>query len=90
MTDRNQPPANIYDALRRLLKCNKAQLAERLGISTRTLRRWEDLEAAGENPGTDAAARLAQLMQSTLRAANADAYALPIDFDGINRIGGRK
>lgn len=90
MTDRNRPPQNVYDALRRLLRCNKAELAARLGVSARTLRRWEDLEAAGDHPGTDAAARLAQLLQATLRAANADTYALPIDFTRIDRIAGRR
>jgi len=90
MNARNTTPPTVYDALRRLLRCNKAELAARLGVSARTLRRWEELDAAGEHPGTDAAARLAQLLQATLRAANADAYALPIDFRRIDRIGGRR
>lgn len=90
MPSRNTTPANIYAALRRLLACNKAQLAERLGVSARTLRRWEELTAAGEHPGADAAARLSQLLQATLRAANADVYALPIDFTRIATIGGNR
>lgn len=90
MTASNATPTNVFAALRRLLNCNKAQLAARLGVSARTLRRWEELDAAGEHPGTDAAARLAQVMQATLRAANADVYALPIDFTRIDRIAGRR
>lgn len=90
MTARNSPPRNVFETLRRLLACNKAQLAARLGVSARTLRRWEELDSAGEHPGTDAAARLAQLMQATLRAADADTYALPLDFARIDRIAGRR
>lgn len=37
----NDEPTNIYDALRRFYRCNRQQLAERLGISARTLQRYE-------------------------------------------------
>lgn len=90
MTARNSPPRDVFTTLRRLLACNKSELAARLGVSARTLRRWEELNAAEHHPGADAAARLSQLMQATLRAANADVYALPIDFSRIDRIGGRR
>lgn len=49
MTTRNTPPPTIYEALRRLLACNKKELAERLGVNAVTLRRWEaHLEASHE------------------------------------------
>lgn len=86
MTDRNTTPANVWIALRRLLNCNKTQLAERLGVNPRTLHRWEH----GED-SADAHRKAAQLMQSTLRAANADAHAQGrMDFDALEKIDGRR
>lgn len=63
---RNAPPATPWEALRRLLACNRQQLAARLGISRHTLQRWErgDLTEAG-------AAKVAAIMQETLAAAGA-------------------
>ena len=40
----NSHPASIWEALRRLLNCNKSQLAAHLGINRRTLQRWENGE----------------------------------------------
>ena len=62
---KNSTPANIWEALRRLLNCNKSQLAQHLGVNRRTLARWEDGEA-----GADAFARASQLLIATLRAAD--------------------
>ena len=71
MTDRNTQPANIWDVLRRLLRCNRQQLAARLGVSSRTLARWE----SGE-PGPDAELRASRLLIAVLRSAkSADEYA---------------
>lgn len=71
MTGRNRPPATVWEALRRLLNCNKAQLAARLGVHPRTLRRWED-----EDAGRDGIDRASQLLIASLRAAGgADALA---------------
>lgn len=63
-TRRNAPPANALEALRRLLDCNRQQLAARLGVSRQTLHRWE----RGKIPGPGAA-RVAELLQTTLGAA---------------------
>lgn len=41
----NRPPRHVFDALKRVYACNQTQLAERLAISTRTLRRYERGEA---------------------------------------------
>lgn len=70
---RNTPPASPWEALRRLLACNRQQLAARLGISRHTLQRWErgELTEAG-------AARVAALMQETLAAAGAGWTVTPV------------
>ena len=70
---RNTPPATPWEALRRLLACNRQQLAARLGISRHTLQRWErgELTEAG-------AARVAALMQETLAAAGAGWTVTPV------------
>ena len=87
MSSRNTTPASPWEALRRLLNCNKAQLAERLGASPRTLRRWEEGEA-----GADAMRRASALLIATLRAADhSDALAQwVINFDAIHTVGGRR
>lgn len=66
-TRRTAPPANVFEALRRLLGCNRQELAARLGISRHTLQRWERSQIPG--PGR---ARVAALMRATLAAAQAD------------------
>ena len=63
---RNTPPATVWEALRRLLGCNRQELAARLGVSRHTLQRWE----RGE-PTQAGAQRVADLMQQTLAAAGA-------------------
>ena len=70
---RNTPPASPWEALRRLLACNRQQLAARLGISRHTLQRWErgELTEAG-------AARVAALMQEILAAAGAGWTVAPL------------
>ena len=39
--ERNSRPASIWDALRRILNCNKNELAAHLGVNRKTLQRWE-------------------------------------------------
>lgn len=87
---KNTTPANIWDTLRRLLNCNRSELAERLGVTPRTLRRWEDDDATG-SAGKTAHERAAMLLQSTLRAANCDQHAQwAINWDAIYSIGGKR
>ena len=86
MSQRNTTPANVWDTLRRLLNCNKTQLAARLGVTARTLHRWEHGEA-----GAEAHRRAADLMQTTLRAADCDQHAQwRLNWDAIDKIGGRR
>lgn len=70
---RNAPPTTVWEALRRLLACNRQQLAARLGVSRHTLQRWErgELTEAG-------AARVAALMQETLATAGAGWTVAPV------------
>lgn len=92
MTDRNTTPATEWQALRRLLNCNKQQLAQRLGVSARTLRNWEAASDAGHEPGKDASQKASLLLITTLRAArHADVLAQwVINWDAISTVGGRK
>lgn len=69
---RNIPPANVFEALRRLRACNKQELAAALGIDRKTLREWE---SDPEQLHQKARERLAALMLTTLRAAKADDFA---------------
>lgn len=73
-TRRNAPPANALEALRRLLDCNRNELAAWLGVSRQTLHRWE----RGQIPGPGRA-RVADLMRATLAAAQAD-WTMGPDF----------
>lgn len=66
---RNTPPGSIWLALRRLHRCNRQQLADRLGVSARTLRRWEAATEAGTDPGPAATVKAALALQTALRAA---------------------
>ena len=90
MTDRNTMPRDHFDVLQRLLNCNKAQLAERLGVTPQTLRRWRALTEQGESPGKDAALRCSDLCRTILAKANADWMPLAINYDAIRTIGGRR
>lgn len=87
MTDRNSMPANQYDLLRRALKCNKSQLAERLGVTPQTLRVWER-----EGGGKTAAMRVADLWRVILRQSNTEWLEVSqiINFDAIHSIGGKR
>lgn len=87
---RNHAPADIWETLQRLRACNKTELAAALGVSRHTLRRWMDEDATG-SAGKTAHERAAMLLQATLRAANADTHAQwAINWQAIDRIGGRK
>jgi len=70
---KNTTPATIWEAMRRLLNCNKQQLAERLGVTRQTLRMWEEMTGRGEPISDNARRAAAELLTATLRAAdNAD------------------
>jgi DNA-binding transcriptional regulator YiaG len=88
--ERNAPPVDIWHALQRLLNCNKTQLAAHLGVTPRTLRRWMDLSEQGENPGATATRHASDLLRATLSAAKADTHALPVNWDRISTIAGRR
>ena len=76
MTDKNTNPAHIWQVLRRLLNCNRSQLAARLGVNRHTLAQWERMTEAGKNPGANAMRRASDLLISCLRAAgDADTLA---------------
>lgn len=88
--ERNNAPANIWQALLRLRQCNKGELAAALGVSRHTLKRWMDDDATG-SAGKTAHERAAMLLQSTLRAANCDQHAQwAINWDDIATIGGKR
>lgn len=88
--EKNTPPAHIWDALRRLLNCNSKQLAEHLGVTPRTLRTWETLTEQGDAAGKTASESASNLLQAILQEARSETYALPIKWDRIKTIGGRR
>lgn len=93
MTARNTPPANIWQTLRRLLNCNKQELAARLGVTARTLRNWEAAtETEGDSAGKAANAAAASLLQETLRAANnSDVHAQwALNCKAVHSIAGKR
>lgn len=69
MSERNKPPAHVWQALMRLRACNKQQLAAALGVNRHTLARWITATEAGDEPGDNAAERAADLLSATLCAA---------------------
>jgi DNA-binding transcriptional regulator YiaG len=74
---RNRAPANEFELMRRMLLCNKAQLAARLGVTPQTLWNWEQITAAGGQQSENTRRAVAELMRTTLRASNnADAYLI--------------
>lgn len=78
MSDKNTTPATVWEVLRRLLQCNKQQLAARLGVSRQTLREWENLTGNGDQIEGNARRAAAELLTATLRAAgNADDLLRP-------------
>ena len=73
MSDKNTTPATVWEALRRLLNCNKQQLAARLGVTRQTLRIWEEMTGDDEPLSDNARRAAAELLTATLRTAgNAD------------------
>lgn len=80
MSARNTTPANAFEVLRRLHNCNWSDLANRLGITTQTLRRWRD-----EGPGPSGAARMALLCQATLTASQSDWLTRNVAYDQNNK-----
>lgn len=92
MTARNTPPANIWQTLRRVLDCNKQELAARLGVTARTLRNWEAAtETENDSAGKAANEAAARLLQETLRAANSDVHAQwALNWSAIRSIAGKR
>lgn len=72
---RNTHPVNVWEALRRLLNCNKQDLAERLDVTRKTLRTWESDTEEGKEPSSNARRAISELLITTLNAAKADQYA---------------
>ena len=70
--ERNSPPENIWVLLRRMLNCNKQELAAHLGVARHTLARWEKLSEGGENPGQLAQAKASLLLRWVLQQSGAD------------------
>lgn len=70
MSSRNTTPANIWEVLRRLLDCNKRQLAERLGVTRQTLHQWETPTEKGEKLSDKGREAVTDLLTATLRAAD--------------------
>lgn len=87
MTERNTYPVNQYDLLRRALNCNKTQLAQHLGVTPITLRRWET-----DGGGANAASRVAQLWQTILRNSGTEWLEVSnvINFSNIRTINGKR
>lgn len=85
MTERNTPPADAFDVLRRLYGCNWSQLAERLGVTPRTLRTWRE-----EGPGKTGAERMNRAFVDAMNHADAGWIALPINFQRIATINGKR
>lgn len=85
MTERNTPPADAFDVLRRLYNCNWNQLAARLGVTPQTLREWRK-----DSPGKNGCMRMADLCQTALRTAEADWMPLSIDYGRIATIHGKR
>jgi len=78
VSNKDSTPATVWEALRRLLQCNKQQLAARLGVSRQTLREWENLTGNGDQIEGNARRAAAELLTATLRAAgNADDLLRP-------------
>lgn len=69
--EKNSNPAHVWDALSRLLNCNRTQLAERLGVSRRTLQLWIAATKRGDDPGKNATLRADELLRSTVLIARA-------------------
>lgn len=85
MTQRNTPPADAFEALRRIWNCNWQQLAERLGVTPQTLRRWRDSE-----PGANGCMRMQTSIEAALRAANADWLLLKTNWQNVWKINGKR
>lgn len=87
----NSTPAHIWEVLHRLLNANQTQLAQRLGISPKTLRAWEKMTEAGNSPGTKAERAASELLRATLMDAHSYMHAQDfLNWQAIHTIGGRK
>ena len=64
--EKNTKPVDIWDALTRLHNCNRTQLAERLGVSRRTVHLWIAATERGEDPGRNAILRAEDLLRRTI------------------------
>lgn len=82
---KNTPPADAFEVLKRLNNCNWAQLADHLGVTAQTLRQWR----AGDG-GRNASMRMQHLMEATLREANADWLLLQTNWQNVATVRGRR
>ena len=64
---KNNYPENQFELLRRMLNCNKTQLAERLGVKRLTLYRWENGETTEST-----APKMAELFRTIMAKIDAD------------------
>lgn len=85
MSQRNTPPDDAFDVLRRLYNCNWQQLAARLDVSPRSLNTWRR-----EGPGKTGNERLHRAFHEALREADAQWLTIPIDWTKIDSIGGKR
>ena len=74
MTERNSPPANMIEALRRIYQCNWKQLADRLGVDPRTVREWRETE-----PSDNGKLRINELWRAAMIIARADEIRSPVN-----------
>lgn len=85
MKDRDTLPADVFDLLKRLLNCNWAQLAARLGVTPQTLKRWRT-----DGLGANGAEKCQLLMHSIMMASNTDWLLLQTNWSNVRTIGGKR
>lgn len=85
MTERNTTPENVFEVLKRLHNCNWSQLAERLGVTPKTLKVWRT-----QGAGAKGSEKMQLLMEATLRAANSDWLLLQTNWANEATIGRKK
>ena len=85
MSRKPSAPADSFDVLKRLMNANWNEVAEALGVSTKTLRAWR----AGEG-GKNCSQRQQELFEVLLRNANADWLTMRTNWTNIATVRGRR